>query len=218
MNKKILYNITSLFFIQYVIVTITMMLFYDMGNRYTPEATHFVWDQNYLSDLGRSVGFSGVDNPSYIYYSLTLGLVGIGIFLFFIQLQKTMAHKAKYLMTFLATISAIGYIGIAAYPVNIDIKTHIIYGRLAFFSFFLTTLLTHVLLDKHKFKTSNKLFYGLNILLFAYLMLMFFGPSSSLGVWALQLKTITQKITVYSQVFLCMLILRNISTKPQLTQ
>lgn len=205
-----LYNLTLFLFVQYVIVTLVMIMFYDAGNRYAPESTHFVFNQNYLSDLGRSVSFTGIENPSYIFYSLTLGLAGIGIFLFFYQLQKSMTSKAKHLISLFALVSALGYIGIALYPVNIDIATHILFGRLAYFSFFFTSVLSHILLNKGKFKTANKLFWVLNILLFLYLLLMLFGPSSSQGVWALQLKTIAQKVIVYGQIILCMGIFINI--------
>ena len=208
-----LYNFTLFLFVQYVIVTIIMIALYDAGNRYAPESTHFVFDQNYLSDLGRSMSFTGVENPNYIFYSLTLGLAGIGIFLFFLQVQNTMTSPAKHLISLFALASTIGYIGIALYPVNIDIATHVQFGRLAFFSFFFTSVISHILLDKGRFKISNKLFMVLNIMLFLYLLLMLFGPSSSQGIWALQIKTITQKIIVYSQILLCLAIYLNISQK-----
>ncbi len=204
---------TVLLFVQYIVVTVVMMILYDAGNRYNPNLGHFVLDQNYLSDLGRSVSFAGVDNPSFIYYSLTLGLVGVGILLFFMQIQNTMTHKGKYLISIAALASAVGYIGIAIYPVNLDIKTHVTFGRLAFFSFFITAVISHILLDKRTYKLANTLFYLLNILLFCYLLLMFFGPSSSQGVWALQIKTISQKTMVYSQILLCLGILHNTAIK-----
>ncbi len=206
----LLYKSTQFLLMQYIIVTVVMVLFYDAGNRYAPELNHFVLDQNYLSDLGRSVGFSGKDNPSYIYYSLTLSLVGIGILLFFLQISNTISHKGKYLMLISAAVSAIAYIGIAYYPVDVNLESHVSYGRLAFLSFFVTTLFSHLFLDKQKYKTANKLFLVLNVMLTGYLILMFFGPSSTRGVWALQLKTISQKIMVYSQIILCMLILKDI--------
>ena len=207
MNNKI-YKLCNALFWQYVVVTVIMMLLYSAGNRYAPELSHYVWDQNYLSDLGRSVSFAGVDNPAYIFYSLTLGLVGVGILLFFILIFSTISSAFKYLVLFLAMVSAIGYIGIAFYPVNENIGRHIMFGRLAYFSFFFTTVVTQILLDGNRYKTANTLFYVLNIMLFLYLLLMLFGPSSSVGEWALQLKTITQKLMVYSQIFLSMGILK----------
>ncbi len=212
-NKSSLYIITILLFVQYIVVTVIMMLFYDVGNRYAPEVTHYVLDQNYLSDLGRSVGYAGSPNPSYIFYSLTLGLIGIGIFLFFIEVQKHMHNKAKYIILLLALVSAIGYIGIVLYPADVDLRTHIIYAQTAFFSFFITTLTSQIFLDRKRFKQSNLFFTVLNLMLFFYLILLFFGPPSSVGVWVLQIKTIAQKVMVYSQIILCILILNNIKEK-----
>lgn len=206
-----LYNLTLLLFVQYVIVTLVMIWFYDSGSRYAPDSTQFVFNQNYLSDLGRTMGFNGIANPSYIFYSLTLSLAGIGIFLFFLQIKNTMKSQGKHLVSQTAFASAVAYIGIALFPVDVDLATHVIFGRWAFFSFFFTSVLSHNLLDKARFKTANKLFWLLNILLFLYLLLMLFGPSSSQGVWALQLKTIAQKVVVYSQIILCLGIFVNIS-------
>ncbi len=196
--------------VQYIFITLLMMFFYHAGNRYSPALAHYVFDQNYLSDLGRSVSFSGVDNPSFIFYSITLCLVGIGIFIFFYQLFKTMKSKLRYLVLLLALVSTLAYIGIAFFPVNLNLKVHVIYAQLAFFGFFITSLLTHILLNKDKYKRANVFFWILNSMMFFYLFLIFFGPKSTLGMWALQLKTITQKIVVYSQIFLCLGILKDI--------
>ncbi len=206
-------NLTLFLFWQYLVTTFILMFLYTGGNRYAPELTHFVVDQNYLSDLGRTIDFAGNANPYWIFYTLTLSLVGIGIFLFFVQITKTINHKLKYLLVLLALISSISYIGIALYPVNVDIATHVKFGRMAFFSFFFTSVLFHALVDKKKYHKANKLLFALNALLFGYLLLMLFGPSSSQGIWALQLKTIAQKVMVYSQIFLCLLIFKNINSK-----
>lgn len=209
LNNKI-YQLCKFLFLQYVVVTIVMMFLYTAGNRYAPELGHHVWDQNYLSDLGRSVSFAGVENPVYIFYSLTLSLVGVGIFLFFVLIVGTINSRFKSVVLFLALVTTVGYIGIAFYPVNEDIGRHILFGRLAFFSFFFTSVAAQILLDGKRYKTANGLFYVLNIMLFLYLLLMLFSPSSSVGQWALQLKTITQKLEVYSQIFLSLAILKQI--------
>jgi len=210
-DKNFLRQLTLLFFWQYIVVTIVMMFLYTGGNRYAPETTHFVLDQNYLSDLGRTINFVGKTNSYAVFYTITLSLVGVGIFLFFVQVTRKITSKLKYLVILLSLISATSYIGIALYPVDVDIATHIKFGRAAFFSFFFTSVLFHILIDKKEQQKTNYLLFILNTLLFAYLLLMLFGPSSSQGVWALQLKTIAQKVVVYSQITLSLLILK----KPQ---
>ena len=189
------------------------MTLYTGGNRYAPELSHFVLDQNYLSDLGRTINFAGKPNAYSIFYAITLSLVGIGIFLFFLQATRIITSKFKYLVISLALVSSISYIGIALFPVDTDIATHVKFGHVAFFSFFFTSALFHILIDKKKHHKINKLLFVLNSLLFGYLVLMLFGPSSSQGVWALQLKTIAQKVMVYSQILLCLLIFKNINSR-----
>jgi hypothetical protein len=53
----------------------------------------------------------------------------------------------------------------------------------------------------------------LNILLFAFLTLSLFGPHSSEGTWALQIKTIAQKIMVFAQLSISMGVLYQLVTK-----
>ncbi len=213
MNKINLKNTTLLLFWQYIVVTLILMLLYTGGNRYAPQLTHFVLDQNYLSDLGRTINFAGKQNSYSIFYAITLSLVGIGIALFFWQLTRIITTKLKYLVVLLSVVSSISYIGIALFPVDQDIATHVKFGRVAFFSFFFTSVLFQLLMDKKKYHKANKLLFILNALLFGYLILMLFGPSSSQGVWALQLKTIAQKVMVYSQLFICLLIFKDINLK-----
>lgn len=208
MNKINIKNLTQFLFWQYIVTTLILMVLYTGGSRYVPDTTHFVLNQNYLSDLGRTVTFAGQANPYSIFYTITLSLVGLGIFLFYLQLTKPLTNKLKYLVIFLSFISSLSYIGIAIYPVDVDISTHVKFGKMAFFSFFFTSVLFHILMDRKKYSQANKLLFVLNTLLLGYLTLMLFGPSSSQGIWALQLKTIAQKVMVYSQIFLSLLIFR----------
>ncbi|MCF6319126.1 MAG: hypothetical protein L3J83_07605 [Proteobacteria bacterium] len=208
MNKdNFFHKLTKYLFWQYVVVTIVMMIFYTGGHRYAPELTYYVLDQNYLSDLGRSVDYAGKENPVYIFYSLTLGIIGVGIFLFFVQTSAKLNIFKKSVILLCGLLSAIGYIGIAVYPADVNLFVHIVYAQSAFFGFFITTVLSQIFMNREKYSTANKLFYILNISLFLYLLLIFFGPSSSQGIWALQLKTIAQKVMVYGQIFICLGIL-----------
>ncbi len=93
MNKINLKNSTLFLFWQYIVTTVILMTLYTGGNRYAPELTHFVLDQNYLSDLGRTINFAGKPNAYSIFYTITLSLVGIGIFLFFLQATRIITNK-----------------------------------------------------------------------------------------------------------------------------
>jgi len=198
--------------LQYVIVTVFLMLNYDGGNLLHPHANHFILDRNYLSDLGRSITFNGQKNNLYFLYTLTLGLVGIATILFTAVLSKSILLKHRFLPVFFGWIAGIGYIGIALTPVNQNLQAHIIFGKLAFLGFFVASILISVLMNRKKYSGIFKLISVLNFLLFFYLLLMFFGPHSSDGIQALQIKTIAQKSMVYLQIFLSVLILVRLQT------
>ena len=212
-NTNKTHYFTIFLFTQYVFVTLVMMYFYHAGHFFDHQASHFLLHQNYLSDLGRSIGFSGLENNSYIFYTITLSLVGIGIILYYLLLANTVTNNWKYPIILIGFISGIAYIGIAINPVNESLTPHLFFGKLAFFAFFIASIGMHILLNKDIYPRINKYLYLLNIMLFFYLLLMLFGPRSSVGIWALQLKTISQKIVVYTLMLSAIFILKELSAK-----
>jgi len=211
MKPEVLKHLTALLFVQYVLVTIVMMFNYDAGQYFNHAGTGFIFNQNYLSDLGRTETFLGVDNPSYIFYTLTLSLAGLGVILFFTVINASIISPWRFLVMFLGLLSGICFIGIALNPVDVSLGPHLIFGRLSFFAFFFASVGSQILLNKNTYSLSNKLFTFLNVLMFFYLLLMFFGPPSSTGLWAIQLKTLAQKIVVYALMICSVLILRDMS-------
>lgn len=208
MNKQFKY-LTLFLFIQYVIVTLVMMLNYDAGQYFNHAGTGFIFNQNYLSDLGRTRTFLGAENPSYIFYTLTLSLAGLGVMLFFFLINAASKSVWRFVVMTLGLVSGVCYIGIAINPVDVSLEPHLIFGRLSFFAFFFASLGSQILLNKKVHPLSNKIFTFLNILMFFYLLLMFFGPPSSTGLWAIQLKTLAQKIIVYALMICSVLILND---------
>jgi FtsH-binding integral membrane protein len=211
-----LIKITQLLLAQYLIVCMVLIFFYQGGNLFDSHNTSYIMHQNYLSDLGRTKYFSGANNPFWFVYSITLILVGLASALFFrITANKTMSNH-KWTVKILGTISGIGYIGIALSPVDIWFKQHIVFGQIAYFSFFFAGLALQVLMDRKNFRQIYKWIFVLNILLFAFLALSLFGPHSSEGVWALQIKTIAQKIMVFAQLSISLVVLYRIfATNPK---
>jgi len=194
-------------FLQYIVITFTLMYFYQGGYYFDHEATSFIINRNYLSDLGRTISFNGQTNPAYLFYTLTLSLAGLGVSLFFLLISSTLSSRWKYLLLFFALISSVGYIGIAFNPVDSSLQAHLIFGKLSFFAFFFASVLAHILLDRTQYRRASQIFYLLNFLLFLYLLLMFFGPRSSSGLWALALKTLAQKFIVYTMMISALFIL-----------
>ncbi len=202
---------TQYLLLQYIIVCVILMILYQGGSLFAPKTLHYVFDQNYLSDLGRTTFFSGNNNPYWFVYSITLFLVGIGTFLFFYLTSKAVMQNRKMIIWFFALISALGYIGIAISPVDTHFKQHIISGQFAYFSFLFATLSLNFLMDRKNYRNIFIWLLLLNLLLIAFLSLSLFGPHSSEGIWALSLKTIAQKVMTVAQLGVSLLILRKIT-------
>ncbi len=196
--------------IQYVIIVLFLIFFYQGGYRFQPYVNHFVFDKTYLSDLGRTHYFSGVYNPYWWIYTLTLSLVGIGTFLFFYILSININKKVRYIILLFSYISAFGYIGIAVNPVDIHLKTHILYGNIAFFSFIIPSFLLMIFTYR---KANPTQFYPLLILniFLAWFLAFQLLASPTVNERILQTKVLAQKTIVIVQLFISIYLLSVVS-------
>ena len=63
--------------IQFIILTSIAMIFYKGGTYIDPSTSHYVFWNNYFSDLGRTVAHSGISNTfSFILFTVTLSIWG----------------------------------------------------------------------------------------------------------------------------------------------
>ncbi len=198
---------TFLLLIQYYIAVIILIFLYKGGYIFNPEIHHFVWDKTYLSDLGRTHYFSGIKNPYWWLYTLTLSWVGTGTILFFWILSLNLSKYQSLMVRLLGFISGLGYIGIAVNPVDIHFSAHIFWGKIAFFSFYFTLILTWFFGYK-KLGFKQKFYLAILIIfLSVYLYLQLTLPKTT-SEQLLATKVIAQKITVFAQLLLAILLLQ----------
>ena len=203
-----MYKKIALFLIlQYLITVFLLILLYKGGNYYNPDEAFFVFEKNYLSDLGRTAYFNGERNPLWWIYSITLALAGLGTFLFFFLMAKNLRVYQKSMVLFFALLAGLGLVGIAVFPVDIYLKPHIISGSIAFFSFFIALLFLLVFSVKTNTKMQNFLLFLFIFLFSVFLAIKFLAPSSRQSEQALMLKVIAQKIIVASQLLIPVLLL-----------
>ncbi len=199
---------TALLIFQYFAVVFVLMLLYRGGNYFEPDAGSFVFYKNYLSDLGRTHYFNDLPNPYWFLYSLTLTLVAVGVFLFFAEMSKTLTKGRRNFLLFIALISALGFAGIAVFPVDVAFSEHIRAGSIAFLSFFLAFLLLFIYRRKQNNRTQQYLFIFLILLWLAFLGIKFFAPPSRANPQALILKVMAQKSMVLGQLLIALLLLK----------
>ena len=213
--RKNLIDITIFILLQYFFTSLILMYLYTGGNPINHNASGYVWNLNYLSDLGSVFYFNGVKNPFGIFYDASIGLIGIGTALYFYLVSSLVEkYKIRKWIIFLGILSGLGYMLIGFYPVDLYLKQHISVGMLAFYSFFLAELLLVIFVNRANFPF---VFYAtlFLILLFVIRILLIYF-TKDLG-WEtgklLNIKTISQKIVVYGQIIVAIMILSSLKKR-----
>lgn len=106
--------------VQFIILPIIAMFFYGGGTAWGNTAEGYTFWQNFLSDLGRTVSYSGVENTvSSPLFNFSLGLFGITLILLYSASFRLFSTLLGYLITIAGIISGTGMFIIALAPDNI---------------------------------------------------------------------------------------------------
>ena len=197
--------------IQFVVLTILAMYFYDGGTLHQRELRGYSFLLNYFSDLGRTIDFRGQPNdlPRNL-FRFALSMSGGCLVLFFFALPGIFNNKiAKGLAIItglFGLVAAVAYIAIANIPWNVDYRGHVYYVRIGFLAFLMVTIFYSIaiLLEPHYPRRYAVAFLVFAIILGTQIVIMFFGPRAYRSEEALFLQVVAQKIVVYSQI-LCLL-------------
>jgi hypothetical membrane protein len=132
--------------IQYIILIFVAMLFYAGGTGDNPNIKGYSFWKNSLSDLGRTVAYSGQTNIiSMIIFTITLSLWGFSLIPFFSVLpnyanEDSIDKKLSYIGSFFGVLSGICLMGIAFTPDDILDGPHMIFVYIGYTSLVLTGL------------------------------------------------------------------------------
>ncbi len=192
--------------IQFFFITNILMYLYQGGSYFHPEIDYYVYNQNYLSDLGRIYYFNQAKNPFWFFYTFSLALVGVGTIIYFFIISKLLA-RFHYFPVISGLISGIAYIGLAFLPVDVSYPIHILFGYIAYIFFLLAGVTVMILIDKKAFPDIYYLILILNELLIVYLIIGIFSHLIERTEFYLKLKVVLQKVVVYAQLFISVYIL-----------
>ena len=201
-RKSILYGIASVL-IYFLFSTITMF-FYSGGDQFNLDLPHYNFFGSFLSDLGRTQGFSG--NPTFgtaLFYALGLIIMGSGTIVFFIA-HNYLILKSNTLLRYASNaagvLAGLGYIGIAFTPWNLWPKIHLFFVFTGFLSFMAASMLLFILIRQQPGypKAYGNLYLLIGVLIGSYVLLLLYGPDSH-EPWGRIVQSTGQKIVVYSQ-------------------
>ncbi|MFW9874713.1 MAG: hypothetical protein ACFFG0_16520 [Candidatus Thorarchaeota archaeon] len=191
--------------IQFIFLTSIAMLFYKGGTYVDASTSHYLFWNNYFSDLGRTVAHSGIINTvSFVLFTVTLSIWGafqIPFYLIFPSLFKDSKGLKKFCFTgsILGILTGIFYIGIAFTPSDITDLLHDLFVFLGFSSIFLSNILYAIVI----FKDPNYAnFYAIVLIITAtilgiYFIILPFSPNSQ-TIIGLYIYVVGQKFMIYT--------------------
>lgn len=192
--------------IQFFVITIICMLLYSGGNLMDHYLKSYSFTLNFFSDLGRTKTFDGLSNTLVSsLFTLTVSGAGIATVIFSITLPKLFKGTNSYLLALigsvLGVVSGLCYIGVGFTPWDVFLKPHILFVKVGFLCFLLSS--TNMALAMYKHKSYPKAYvkvYGVFLLiLIGYLYVLFFGPKDMTSGKDVMINVISQKIILYSQ-------------------
>ncbi len=192
----------------FCILNTVAMLLYPGGSIHNKEQIGYVFSNNFFSDLGTLVTYSGLDNlTSAILFNFSLCVCGLTFIMLFLKVKNLFEMQIlSSIATLFGILGGFSFIGVAFTPANIygDIPdllldAHIFFAHGIFRCLLIASVLYTILMFKTK-GFDNKYAYGfisLAIAVFIYIMISELGPDPRSHPGALTLQVISQKIIAF---------------------
>ncbi len=195
--------------LQFFLLTIIAMFCYPGGTIENPDAVHYLFLENFFSDLGRTKDFNGGSNStSYIIFTISLCFEGIATLILFLGLSRIFPADARFrfwniIMVLFGFLAGLGLMGVAFTPWDLMKPTHITFVNVAFCSLLVAILIAirRIFATDYIPNLYAKVLSFICIFLFAYVFILFFGPDPKASKQALLIQVISQKIIVYLLIF-----------------
>jgi hypothetical protein len=191
---------------QFVVLTVLAMFAYAGGAQYSLDCDHYLFFQNFFSDLGATKTYSGRSNTlSHVLFTVALASVGLALLAFapswrVIVARRRARRRAGIASQVSALISGVGFIGIAATPWDHFLDAHNNFVRLAFAVLLAYMLcLTAVQVANawpRPYIVANAVYL---VILVGYVIILFAGPGLH-TLSGLRLQVGAQKVIVYSSI------------------
>lgn len=170
---------------QFVVLTVVAMFFYPGGTFVDPATRGYSFFHNFFSDLGRTWVPSGASNTvSAALFFVALVVAGLGLASFFLAMpiffrQSNLPRRLSRLGSAAGLLSGLSFVGVACTPINLAGGLHRLFTQVAFLTFFIAVLFYIAAIRRTgAYPNRYAWVFGIFVLLLAaYLVLLFFGPS-----------------------------------------
>jgi hypothetical membrane protein len=192
--------------LQFVVLTIAAMWLYPGGAKYVLGADHYLFFQNFFSDLGATRTHSGRNNlPSEVLFVVALSVVGAGMIASSSSwkvIAQTRGSGAGWAVAaqVLSILSGACFIGVGVTPWNLVLAAHNTFVKAAFLLLLGFLLSITMLQLKNRWPRQYNVCNWINlVLLAAYLYILLDGPRLDTER-GLAIQVAAQKIIVYASI------------------
>ena len=177
------------------------MFFYPGSTYLNNLSSGYSFTQNFLSDLGRTLTFSGeVNSLSSQLFNMSLVLAG-GVFsLFYLHVYKVFNIENQKMLAFIGSffgiLGGLSLVGVGLTPADLYLEIHIVCATWLFRFFFVASLCYSIVIFRHA-QFENKFAAGYLVFTFSILLYIFvseIGPDPKISQFALVLQVVSQKI------------------------
>ncbi|RAP30778.1 hypothetical protein DID76_03265 [Candidatus Marinamargulisbacteria bacterium SCGC AG-414-C22] len=190
----------------FIVFNSLAMLFFTGGTYYDHHAVGYRFTENFFSDLGRFITYSGkVNVVSFFLFNSAILLVGLTFLQFFIQFKRLfISDKLNQQLAFLGMLFGISgsicMIGVALTPADLIYAPHNFFATWLFRFFFPATLCFAIALFRSQHFPNRMAWAYLmwSVLVVGYVLVSELGPSVSSSPEALIFQVTAQKIIVFT--------------------
>ena len=205
---NVLFTLSAIGMIQSLVLLPISIIAYTGGSAVDPGAPGFSLLHNFLSDLGRSVAYSGNSNLiSSLIFNISLFFTGVLLIPYFIALPKIFqGTREPYWFSILGSVIgvffALTFVGGALTPSDLYMETHLMFGALAFISGLpIVVFHTFAILSSPIYPNRYAgIYIALGVILSVFLCSMYLTGSSGISL----VVTVGQKFVVVS-IMVCFL-------------
>ena len=185
----------------FITFNVFAMFFYPGSTFLNNLSTGYLFTQNFLSDLGRTLTFSGeVNFLSSQLFNMSLILVG-GVFsLFYLHVRKVFNTENQRALAFIGSffglLGGLSMMGVGLTPADLYLEIHIICATWLFRFCFVASLCYSFVIFGHA-QFENKFATGYLVFTFSillYILVSELGPDPKISQFSLMLQVVSQKI------------------------
>ena len=185
----------------FIVFNIIAMFAYPGGTYWDSLGSGYSFTQNFLSDLGRTMSFSGeVNFFSSQFFNMSLILAGSVFSIFYFQVRKVFSTNNQKILaligSFFGVLGGLSLIGVGITPADLYLELHIICATWLFRFLFIASLFYSIVIFMHD-QFENK--YATGYLIFTFSILLYIlvselGPDPKISPFALTLQVVSQKM------------------------